>query len=243
MRPYRDEAVVLRSMRFGEADRILHLQTRHHGRVSAIAKGARRTRSRQGARVEPLSHVELRLRPGSGEMQTVNGADLLTSFDEIRADARRLGIALAGAEAVLRLFPEQAGNERLFDGLVRFLGVVAAEEPREDLALGFILKLVALAGWAPHLDACASCGSAGPLTGYSVTAGGAVCASCGGSSLSEAALHALRDLVGRPLGEAGAPPAAALAQVRRIVADSVAEHSGGSLKTLDQARATSTASK
>jgi DNA repair protein RecO (recombination protein O) len=233
MRPYRDEAVVLRSLRYGEADRILHLQTREHGRVSAITKGVRRTRSRLGGRLEPLSHVTVHLRPGSGEVQTVTNADLIASYDEVRADADRLRIALTGAEAVLRLFPEAEANERLFDGFVRFLDVVAHDQqPHEALAVAFVLKLVALAGWAPQVTACASCGSTGPLTGYSISAGGAVCESCGGAALDAASLAALRELLARPLGEAATPGEAAVARVRRIASETVAEHVGSRLRTL-----------
>lgn len=233
MKTYRDEAVVLRSLRYGEADRILHLQTREHGRVSAITKGVRRTRSRLGGRLEPLSHVTVHLHPGSGEVQTLTNADLLASFDEIRAHPERLRVALTGAEAVLRLFPEQEANERLFDGFVRFLDVVEHDPaPGEALSIAFVLKLVALAGWAPQVTACASCGSAGPLTGYSISAGGAVCASCGGSALDPASLAALRELLARPLGEAATPGEAAVARVRRIASETVAEHVGSRLRML-----------
>ena len=232
MKTYRDEAVVLRSLRYGEADRILHLQTRHHGRISAITKGVRRTRSRLGGRLEPLSQVQVHLHAGSGEMQTLVNADLIASFDAIRADERRLRVALTGAEAVLRLFPEPEGNERLFDGLVRFLDVVAHDEPQEATAIAFVLKLVALAGWAPQVTSCASCGSPGPLTGYSISAGGAVCDNCGGAALDPASLAALRELLGRPLGEAAAPGEAALARIRKIASETVAEHSGTRLRTL-----------
>src|SRR5690349_15007509 len=105
-RTYRTEAVVLRSLRFGEADRILHLYTLERGRIGAIAKGVRKTRSRFGARLEPLSHVELMLHEGSGELQTVTGADLLRSHRAVREDRYRLQVGLIGAEAMLRLFVE-----------------------------------------------------------------------------------------------------------------------------------------
>jgi DNA repair protein RecO (recombination protein O) len=133
---------------------------------------------------------------------------------------------------VLRLFPEQEANERLFDGFVRFLDVVAHEPPTEALSIAFVLKLVALAGWAPQVTACASCGSTGPLTGYSISAGGAVCESCGGSALDPASLAALRELLQRPLGEAATPGEAAVARVRRIASETVAEHVGSRLRML-----------
>src|SRR5919199_912777 len=109
-RTYKTEAIVLRSLRFSEADRILHLCTADRGRVGAIAKGVRKTKSRFGARLEPLSHVELLLHEGSGELQTVTGVELLRSHRAAREDPRRLAVGLIGAEAMLRLFPE-AGRE------------------------------------------------------------------------------------------------------------------------------------
>jgi DNA repair protein RecO (recombination protein O) len=156
------EAVVLRSFRYGEADRVLHLLTRERGRVGAVAKGVRRTRSRVGGRVEPLSHVEVVLHAGRGELATVGSVELLDSGEAVRGDPYRLGVALVGVEAVTRLFPEpDEPNGALFDGLLRFLAVAgelapgsAGEPARDPVALGFALKLLALAGWAPRLDAC-----------------------------------------------------------------------------------------
>src|SRR5688500_9764250 len=123
-RSYTTEAVVLRSLRFGEADRVLHLYTLDRGRVGAVAKGIRRTKSRFGARLEPLSHVELLLHQGSGELGTVTGVDLVHSHHAAREHPYRLGVALVGAEAMLRLFTEQEGNERAFTALTRFLDLV-----------------------------------------------------------------------------------------------------------------------
>src|SRR5581483_11990877 len=109
-RSYKTEAIVLRSLRFSEADRILHLYTRDRGRIGAIAKGIRKTKSRFGARLEPLSHVELVLHEGSGELQTVTGVALIASHHETRENGYRLAAALVGAEAMLRLFGEPEAN-------------------------------------------------------------------------------------------------------------------------------------
>ena len=109
-RAVKTEAIVLRSLRFSEADRILHLYTLDRGRVGAIAKGVRKTKSRFGARLEPLSHVELLLHEGSGELQTVTGAELLRSHRAAREDAYRLNVGLIGAEAMLRLYGEPEAN-------------------------------------------------------------------------------------------------------------------------------------
>src|SRR5437870_7332264 len=113
-RSYKTEAVVLRSIRFGEADRVLHLYTAERGRVGAVAKGIRKTKSRFGGRLEPLSHVTLQLHQGSGELQTVTGADLVRAHNGVREDQYRLNVGLIGAEAMLRLFTEQEKNDRAF---------------------------------------------------------------------------------------------------------------------------------
>src|SRR5881275_1068536 len=188
-RTYKTEAVVLRSIRFGEADRVLHLYTSDRGRVGAVAKGVRKTKSRFGARLEPLSHAELMLHEGSGELQTVTGVQLIASHQAARSDYYRLSVGLIGAEAMLRLFSEQERNERAFTALTRFLDVLdkapqAAERPALDpLALAFQLKLLWLSGYLPHLTSCAECGSEGRLVGYSPRAGGAVCERCSAGSL------------------------------------------------------------
>ena len=105
---------MLRSIRYGEADRILHLYTADHGRVGAIAKGIRKTTSRVGGRLEPLGHVELMLHQGRGELHTVTGVELIRPHSAVRDDPYRLAVGLIGAEAMLRLFTEQEANERAF---------------------------------------------------------------------------------------------------------------------------------
>jgi DNA repair protein RecO (recombination protein O) len=203
------EAVVLRSLRFSEADRILHLYTSERGRVGAIAKGARKTRSRFGGRLEPLSHVELVLHEGRGELQTVTGASLVRSHAAVRDDPRRAAVGLVGAEAVLRLFPEQERNNRVFMALTRFLDLLDEDHalPRAELdplGLAFQLKLLWLAGYLPHVRSCAECGAEKPITGFSPRAGGAVCADCGSGSLalSHDGLAAVDGFLRRPLAEA-----------------------------------------
>src|SRR6266576_216178 len=123
-RAYSTEAVVLRSIRLGEADRVLHLYTEAHGRVGAVAKGVRKTMSRFGARLEPLSHVELVLHRGRGELQTVTAAQLVRSHHDAREDYYRFSVGMIGAEAMLRLFSEEEANERAFSALTRFLDLL-----------------------------------------------------------------------------------------------------------------------
>ncbi len=212
-RGYKTEAVVLRSFRLGEADRVLHLYTLARGRVGAVAKGIRKTKSRFGARLEPLSHVELMLHEGSGELQTVTGVELLHSHHAAREQRYRLGVGLVGAEAMLRLFTEQEANPRAFQAVTRFLDILDALPPAttrpslDPLALSFQLKLLWLSGYLPHLTSCANCGAQDvPLIGYSASAGGAVCSACGAGALalSPAGIGGIEALLGRPLAEAAA---------------------------------------
>src|SRR6059036_1977964 len=211
-RSYKTEAVVLRSFRLGEADRVLHLYTLESGRIGAVAKGIRKTKSRFGARLEPLSHVELMLHEGSGELQTVTGVDLLHSHHTAREQRYRLGVGLVGAEAMLRLFTEQEANARAFQALTRFLELLdelpdhAGRPALDPLALSFQLKLLWLSGYLPHLTSCADCGSTeGTLVGYSARAGGAVCRGCadGALALSTMGISGIESMLARPLADAG----------------------------------------
>jgi DNA repair protein RecO (recombination protein O) len=209
-RTYRTEAVVLRSFRLGEADRVLHVYTADRGRVGAVAKGVRRTKSRFGARLEPLSHVELMLHQGSRELQTVTGADLRSSHHEAREDPYRLSVGLIGAEAMLRLFPEQEANERAFMALTRFLDLLDGTAPRaseptvDPLALSFQLKLLWLSGYRPHLESCSECGAVDGIARYLPAAGGAACRDCGAGAipLSGDGARAIQTLVATPMAAA-----------------------------------------
>jgi DNA repair protein RecO (recombination protein O) len=212
-RTYKTEAVVLRSIRLGEADRVLHLYTLDQGRIGAVAKGVRRTKSRFGARLEPLSHVELLLHRGSGELQTVTGVDLVRAHAPTREQPYRLSVGLIGAEAMLRLFTEQEGNAKAFRALTRFLDLLDDLEPRahraelDPIALSFQLKLLWVSGYLPHLTTCANCGAEPPLHGYSPSAGGAVCRACAASTnaraLSPDGIRGIEGLLTRPLADAG----------------------------------------
>ena len=237
------EAVVLRSLRLGEADRVLHLYTLERGRVGAVAKGIRRTKSRFGARLEPLSHVGLLLHQGSGELATITGVDLVRSHRGAREDAYRLGVALVGAEAVLRLFGEQEGNPRAFAALTRFLDAADEIDPRppappalDPLALAFQLKLLWLAGYLPHLASCAECGADAPLVAFSPKAGGAVCGACsaGALTLSPGTAQAMDGLLRRSLAAAHAVPVAGRSarEIVAVLAASYEYHGGFRLRTL-----------
>jgi DNA repair protein RecO (recombination protein O) len=207
-RTYKTEAVVLRSFRFGEADRVLHLYTLDRGRRRSAAGGGK-TKSRFGARLEPLtSSVPSRIRRAAHR----HGASLIDPHRPAREDAYRLSVGLIGAEAMLRLFVEQERNERAFEALTRFLtvldGIPAGSRGRgalDPLAIGFQLKLLWLSGYHPHPDGCVQCGATEGLVGYLPSAGGAVCSACAPTEtvgLTPEGFRALRALVFSPLAEA-----------------------------------------
>jgi DNA repair protein RecO (recombination protein O) len=244
-RSYTTEAVVLRSFRFGEADRVLHLYTADRGRVGAVAKGVRKTKSRFGGRLEPLSHVELVLHQGSGELSTITGCDLIRPHSAAREDSYRLAVGLIGLEAMLRLYPEQERNERAFTALTRFLDTLDGTESRaparpalDPLALSFQLKLLWLSGYLPHLESCVECGATEGLAGFLPKAGGAVCRACvtegGVIPLSPEGLRGIAALLRAPLADAGAAGLTDRgARDALAVVSASYEHSGGfRLRTL-----------
>jgi DNA repair protein RecO (recombination protein O) len=236
------EAVVLRSFRFGEADRVLHVYTSEHGRVGAVAKGVRKTKSRFGGRLEPFSHVELVLHRGQGELQTVTGASLVRAHDRVRADPYRLQVGLIGLEAMLRLFTEQERNERAFLALTRFLDALDASDslaparPALDpVVLSFQLKLLWLSGYLPHLDTCVECGRPDALVAYVPSTGGVVCADCdpGGLELSAAGIQGIRALVHAPMADARSLTRgeAARRETLGVLTATYEQHGGFRLKT------------
>ena len=244
-RTVKTEAVVLRSMRLGEADRVLHLYSLDRGRVGAVAKGVRKTKSRFGARLEPLSHVEVLLHQGNSDLQTITGVQLIEAHHHAREDYYRLSVGLIGAEAMLRLFSEQEANERAFTALTRFLDALdttphAAERPALDpLALSFQLKLLWLSGYLPHLTSCAECGATdATLVGYSPRAGGAVCGGCAREAealgLSGEGIRGIEALLASPLADAARLGLSerATRDALRVVTASYEYHGGFRLRTL-----------
>jgi DNA repair protein RecO (recombination protein O) len=222
------EAVVLRSIRFGEADRILHLYSARRGRVGAIAKGSRRPRSRFGGRLEPFFRLDLVLHEGRGELLTVTAAATVEGYPRLRESSAGLGAAARACDAVLRLLDAAEPNPAAYNLLCRYLALL--DEPGRDCglaeALAFRLKLALAAGFAPELASCARCGEVEHLTGFSGAAGGVVCLSCegGGFEFSSAAHSFMVEALARPLAEAPAADAAALRQTERAVGETLEHH-------------------
>jgi DNA repair protein RecO (recombination protein O) len=245
-RTWKTEAVVLRSIRFAEADCVLHVYTLERGRVGAIAKGVRKTKSRFGARLEPFSHADLLLYEGRGELHTVRGAELVRSHERSRADGYRLAVGHIGLEAMLRLFVEPDPNAAAFHALTRFLDLLDEVEARlpaqpalDPLVLSFQLKLLWLSGYLPHLTSCANCGRADELVGYSPQAGGAVCHTCGEGAiaLSPAGRTGIETLLSSPLADAATAGLTdrGAREALAVVTTSYEFHGGFRLRTLRSA--------
>ncbi|HEV7163390.1 MAG TPA: DNA repair protein RecO [Solirubrobacteraceae bacterium] len=231
--PVKTEAVVLRSMRYGEADRILHLYTPARGRVSAIAKGVRRARSRFGGRLEPFFRLNIELHEGRSELLTVTGAQTIDGYARLRGDAHALDGAARACDAVGRLFETSEPHPGVFNLLCRQLSLLderAASTERThsgwSAALAFRLKLLLAAGLAPQLGACASCGEREHLVGFSGAAGGVVCSACeaGSFALGEEAYGFMTAALARSLNESPVADDAALGQVERAIAVTLEHH-------------------
>jgi DNA repair protein RecO (recombination protein O) len=177
---YRDEAVVLRTHKLGEADRIITLLTRHHGRVRAVAKGVRKTTSRWGSRLEPFTHVDLQLAVGRN-LDTVTQAVTRDPFGAvISADYDRYTAASVMLETSEHLVAEEREpSVQQYLLLVGGLRAMTAGERRPgDVLDSFLLRSLAVAGYAPSFDACARCGLEGPHRAFNPAHGGMLCPEC-----------------------------------------------------------------
>jgi DNA repair protein RecO (recombination protein O) len=222
------EAVVLRSIRYGEGDRVLHLYTPGRGRVAAIAKGSRKTRSRFGGRLEPFFRLRLVLYEGRGELLTVTSAETVAAHPRLRERHGCLDAAARACDAVSRLFEAGDPNPAVFHLLCHQLALLDAAPGCAGRAnqLAFRLKLLLAAGLVPQLEACASCGDPHHLQGFSGAAGGVVCSACEASAftLDPEAHEFLVAALGRPLAEAPAASDRALRQAERAIAETAEHH-------------------
>ncbi|MBV14467.1 MAG: DNA repair protein RecO [Actinobacteria bacterium] len=199
---YRDKGVVIRTWRLGEADRIVVLLTPEHGKVRAVAKGVRKTRSKFGGRLEPTSHVDLQLYAGRGDLGIVTQAETIDRFENVRADPDRFSEASALLEVVDVVSPDGDPDRQRYEMLLGALRTLD-ENPTPLLVPAFFLKLLAREGLAPHLDSCVRCGSSGPLVAVEFGEGGTLCGSCRrGRPVSDAALAVMRAVLGGGLVDA-----------------------------------------
>jgi DNA repair protein RecO (recombination protein O) len=247
-RPLKTEAIVLRSIRYGEADRILHLYTPHHGRLGAIAKGARRARSRFGARLEPFFHIRAVLHEGRGELLTVSSVDTITTHGQLRARAATIEAAARACDAVSRLFESSEPHPEVFSLLANELALLSggldaapAKDAAQDAArataangLAFRMKLLLAAGIVPQLGACAACGENEHLSAFSAAAGGVVCSSCEAAAfpIEHEAYGFLVGALAAPLAEAPSASERALRQAERAIGETAEHHAHVRLRPL-----------
>jgi DNA repair protein RecO (recombination protein O) len=177
---YRDEAIVLRTHKLGEADRIVTLLTRNHGRVRGVARGVRKTSSRIGARLEPFSHVDVQLYAGRN-LDTVTQVESIAAHGaQLSSNYPRWTAGTAMLETAERLTPEEREPAiPQYVLLVAGLRALVLGEHDSGLILdSYLLRSLAIAGWSPTFDDCARCGASGPHRAFSIPGGGVVCPQC-----------------------------------------------------------------
>ena len=225
---FKTEAVVLRSLRYGEADRVLHLYSADRGRLGAVAKGVRRVRSRMGGRLEPMARVSLVMHEGRGELCTVSSVDTVHAHPALREHRASLERATQACDAVLRLLDSGEPNPHAYNLLCNELALLddRPEAATRAQALAFRAKLLLAAGFAPELASCAACGEREALGAFSPSAGGVVCAGCeaGSFPLGPEAHGFLAEALARPLAEAPAAGDTALGQADRALAETLEHH-------------------
>ena len=174
---YKEQGIVLRTMKLGEADRIVTILTQGSGKIRAVAKGVRKTRSKFGARLDPFTHVDLLLYKGR-ELDIITQADIITSFREMRGDYGRFTAGEMILEGADRVIEDREPNTRVFMLLLTSLRRLI--DPSSDagaVADSFLLRLTSLAGFRPALTACAECGKP-DVVRFSIQQGGMVCEGC-----------------------------------------------------------------
>lgn len=220
---YRDTAVVLRTYKLGEADRIVVLLTEHHGKVRAVAKGVRKTRSKFGARLEPMSHVQLLLSQGR-DLDIVSQAESVGSLAPLVSDLDHITAGIAVLEAADQLTLDREPNPHLYRMVVGALRTIA-ERGGALVVPAFYWKLLAADGVRPELDGCVRCGEPAPIVAFDMAHGGALCRACrSGVPISDEALTLMRMILGGRLNEALAEPVSAATHEVMVHATRAFEH-------------------
>jgi DNA repair protein RecO (recombination protein O) len=206
MPPYKEQGIVLRSIKLGEADKIVTILTQGSGKVRGVAKGIRKTTSRFGGRLEPFTHVNLMLYRGRGALDTITQAEIVASHRHIRDDLSLFAAAETMVEATDKVAEEHERNIPLVVLLLNGLRALDAQplDPA-SVAEAFLVKLLSLSGFHPALTACAVCGSP-DVRLWSAGLGGAVCAGCadaGAGPVQPETLSFLAYLAGTDLSAVG----------------------------------------
>lgn len=221
---YREVGIVLRTMRLGEADKIVTIVTQGRGKVRAVAKGVRKTKSRFGGRLEPLQHVALQLYEGRS-LDTITQVETIDHFRAIREDLDRLTQATTMLEVVDALVQEGEENPRIHQMLLGALRTLEAA-PSPLVVPSFFWKLLAHEGFRPLLDQCGTCGSVDDLVAFDLNEGGVLCRNCArGTRLTSEALSLLRRILGGDLVAVLAePPTQAGYEVEHLATKALEYH-------------------
>jgi DNA repair protein RecO (recombination protein O) len=218
---YRDEAVVLRTHKLGEADRIVTMLSRQHGQIRAVAKGVRRTASKFGSRLEPFMAVDIQLFEGRN-LDTVSQVETIGAYGrEIMADYASYTAAHAMVEAAERLTAEEGSTQQYLLLLGGLRSLSRAEHDPSLTLDSYLLRALSLSGWAPNFDNCVGCGAPGPHGAFVMSTGGVVCESCkppGAASLDPESVSLLGALLSGDWEFAGAASHRARSNASGIVA-------------------------
>jgi len=234
---YRDTGVVLRTYKLGEADRIVVFLTEDNGKVRAVAKGVRKTMSKFGARLEPMSHVKLLLYRGK-ELDIVSQAESVEALAPMLSSLDRASQGIAVLEAADQLALEREPNPQLYRMVVGVLRTIA-DRPAPLVVPAFYWKLLSAEGLRPELDVCVRCGEspedgAVELVAFDLEEGGTLCRSCrSGGPISAPALDLLRMILGGRLNDAlAAPDSPATHEVGVLATRALEHHIERRLKTV-----------
>lgn len=224
---YRDEGVVLRTYKLGEADRIVVFLTQSNGKVRAVAKGVRKTKSKFGARLEPASQAHLALYEGRSELHTISDAETIEANRDLREGYGLFTHTVPMLEAVDQIAQDHQPDPVLYRMLARALRTLA-ERRTPLVTTAFFWKLLSHSGVEPRLDVCVRCDRQGPVVAFDLDAGGVVCRDCsigGGVRVSDDALDLLRRMLGGQLNSALAEPVDDAAyEVERLAVAALEHH-------------------
>jgi DNA repair protein RecO (recombination protein O) len=235
VRELEDDAVVLRTYKSGESDRIVVLWTRSHGKVRVLAKGIRKTTSKLGGNLEPLAYVTVDLVKSRGDLYIARHVQHRERLTTLRTSYARINAGYAVVEVVDAIPSDDVADEGIFDLLVRVL--LTLDDETFDPALvpaSFFFRLLAHDGSQPVVDCCVNCGREGPLVAFDAAVGGTLCAQCrSGHSISADALTLVRRILGGDLANVlkeSAPAGAG--EVMTLAHDSIEYHFGRRLRAV-----------
>lgn len=223
MTTFRDRGVVLRTYKLGESDRIVVIMTREHGKIRAVAKGVRKTKSKIGARLEPMSHVDVLMNKGR-ELDVVNQVEVIDASPSLHGDLERMSQAISMCEAVDLVSQDRQPSPHLYEMLVGALRTLE-DRPAPLLLAGFFLKLLAAEGVGPQVASCVSCGGFEHLDHFDFHAGGVQCRSCAtGIRVEPGVVEALQEILGGRLRTALDRPESPATSATTSLATRLIEH-------------------